>query len=65
MKEEERQSDKEKAVLLALQHNMALIRRELEIHGMKKDGSTLLISKSDSYDNLWKDALSELNNLSS
>ena len=54
---EERQSTKEKAVLLALKQDMALIRRDLEIWGMKKDGSTVFISKSKSYQTLWQDAL--------
>ena len=58
--EEERQSTKEEAVLLALQHDMALIRRDLEIYGMKKDGSTIFISKSENYDGLWEDALHAL-----
>ena len=58
--EEKRQSDKEEAVLLALNKDMALIRRELEIWGMKKDGSTIFISKSKSYDELWSDALKAL-----
>jgi len=55
--EEERQSAKEKAVLLALQYNQALIRRNLEIHAINKDGSTEFISKSKNYDNLWQNAL--------
>ncbi len=55
--EEERQSSKEQAVLLALQHNQALIRRNLEIYAMNKSGSTEFISKSKNYDNLWRDAL--------
>ena len=59
--EEKRQNDKEKAVLLALNKDMALIRRELEIYGMKKDGSLVFISKSESYENLWADALEALN----
>lgn len=54
------QEDKEKAVLLALQNNMALIRRGLEVYGMKKNGSTILISKSQNYDTLWNDALVNL-----
>ncbi len=58
--EEQRQSAKEEAVLLALQHDMALIRRDLEIHGMKKDGTTEFISKSTDYDMLWEDALQAL-----
>ncbi len=58
--EKERQIAKEDAVLLALQKNMALIRRDLEIHGMKKDGSTILISRSKNYDMLWQDALKSL-----
>jgi hypothetical protein len=60
MTEEQRQKDKEQAVLLALQKDMALIRKDLEIHGMKKDGSTILISSSENYDDLWKDALESL-----
>ncbi len=60
MTEEERQDNKEEAVLLALQNDMALIRRDLEIYGMKKDGSTEFISKSVDYDNLWGDALRAL-----
>ncbi len=43
--EEKRQDDKEKAVLLALNKDMALIRRDLEIYGMKKDGSLVLSLK--------------------
>lgn len=58
--ERQRQLAKEKAVLLALQHDMALIRRDLEIHGMKKDGSTVFISVSADYDLLWGDCLAEL-----
>lgn len=57
---QKRQQDKEKAVLLALKKDMALIRRDLEIHGMKKDASTVFISKSTLYENLWQDALKAL-----
>ena len=60
MNEEERQKDKEKAILIALKNNMALIRRDLKIYGMKKDGSTIFISKSKNYDNLWTNALNKL-----
>ena len=60
MEGKSRQEAKEKAVLLALQKGMALIRRGLEIHGMKKGGSTVLISKSKDYDSLWSDALDAL-----
>ena len=60
MTEEQRQKDKEDAVLLALRKDMALIRRDLEIHGLKKDGSTIFISKSSDYDFLWHDALNKL-----
>ncbi len=60
MTEEQRQNTKEEAVLLALQNDMALIRRDLEIYGMKKDGSTIFISRSTDYDALWEDALKEL-----
>lgn len=55
--EEQRQNIKEEAVLSALQHDMALIRRDLEVFGMKKDGSTLFISRSQEYTSLWEDAL--------
>ena len=58
--EEERQSTKEEAVLLALQQNMALIRRDPDVYGMKKDGSVVFISKSEHYDDLWGDALQAL-----
>ena len=58
--EKKRQSEKEKAVLLALKKDMALIRRGLEIHGMKKDGSTKRICKSKNYEELWTDALKKL-----
>jgi hypothetical protein len=55
--EKQRQLSKEKAVLLALQNGLALIRRDLEIFGMKIDGSTKSISKSNDYEHLWEDAL--------
>lgn len=42
---------------------MALIRRDLEIYGMKKDGSLTFISKSNNYDDLWNDALNLLENI--
>lgn len=58
--EDKRQELKESAVILALQNDMALIRRNLEIHGMKKDGSTIFVSSSKDYDELWQDALSAL-----
>ncbi|MBS3168920.1 hypothetical protein J4210_00405 [Candidatus Woesearchaeota archaeon] len=55
-----RQSAKEEAVLLALQNDMALIRRDLKIYGMKKNGSTTFVSESMTYDQLWQDALRAL-----
>jgi hypothetical protein len=58
----ERQSAKENAVLIALKLGMALIRRDLEIHGMKVDGSTEFISKSSNYESLWQEALAALKN---
>ena len=58
--EENRQNQKEEAVLAALKMDMALIRRGLEIWGMKKDSSTIFISKSSDYDHLWEDALAAL-----
>ncbi len=60
MTEEQRQKAKEEAVLLALQNDMALIRRDLEIWGMKKDGSTVFFSRSVDYDDMWGDALAVL-----
>jgi len=39
---------------------MVLIRRDLEIYGMKKDGLTEFISKSEDYETLWEDALQAL-----
>ena len=58
--EETRQSAKEQAVLLALRNGMALIRRDLEIHGMAVDGRTHYICTGASYDSLWQDALRAL-----
>lgn len=55
--EKKRQAAKEKAVLLALKNQMALIRKNLEIYGMKANGSKIFISKSKNYDALWNDAL--------
>jgi len=52
MQNEKIKRDKESAVLFALQNDMALIRRDLEIHSMKKDGSTALISRSNDYESL-------------
>lgn len=40
---------------------MALIRRGLEVYGIKKDGSVELISKSNNHDDLWQDAFDSLN----
>lgn len=56
----QRQKVKEEAVLLALQNDIALIRRDLEIHGIRKDGTTEFISKSTDYDMLWEDAFHAL-----
>ena len=50
--EKQRQKDKEKAVLFALQQGMALIRRDREIHGMNVDGTTVFLSRSKSYDEM-------------
>ena len=55
-----RQSAKEQASQLASQYDMVLIRKELEIYGIEKDGLAILISKSKDYDTLWEDALSIL-----
>jgi len=61
--ERERKKAKEKAVLLALRVDKALIRRGLEIWAISKDGSTECISKSGEYDTLWSDALATLRKL--
>jgi len=58
--ENERQRAKEAAILLALKNNMALMRRGFEVWGMKKNGSTILIVKGTSYEQLWEDALNAL-----
>lgn len=63
MTEEKRQKIKEEAVLLALQNDMALIRRGLEIWAMKKNGMMEFVSRSIDYDNLWVDALMGLKKL--
>ena len=60
MSEKKRQKDKEEAVLLALQNDMALIRDGLSIFGMKKDGSRVLLSESNGYETLWGDVLTKL-----
>jgi hypothetical protein len=56
----QRQDEKESAILIALRNGMALMRRDLEIHGMKVDGSTIFLSRSVNYDLLWGDALRTL-----
>ena len=60
MKEKKRQENKEKAVFLALQKDVALIRRGLRVYGMKKDGSTFLIIEGKNYEGLWQEALEAL-----
>lgn len=57
---EQRQNAKEQAILLALQNDMALIRRDLEIWGMKKDGTAEFLSKSKDHDMLWEDVMGAL-----
>ena len=61
MNKEQRQKAKEEAILLALQNDMALIRKDLEIWGMKKDGTAEFLSKSTDHDMLWEDVLVALN----
>lgn len=48
--------------MLALQKDIALIRKDLEIWGMKKDGTQIFISRSESYERLWQKALVALKN---
>lgn len=62
MNDQTRQKNKEEAVLLALQNDMALVRKDLSIYGMKKDGSTTIVSESENYEDLWGDALNALKN---
>ena len=62
MDEGNRQKNKEEAVLLALQKDIALIRKDLEIWGMKKDGTQIFISRSESYERLWQKSLLALKN---
>ncbi len=58
--EKKRQTAKEKAVLLTLQHSLALIQRNLKIDGWKKDESLIFISKSKKFELLWPDYLKAL-----
>ncbi len=58
--EEERQQAKEQAALRALHQGLTLIRRDLEVWGLKTDGTAQCISKSAAYDSLWQDALHAL-----
>jgi len=60
MNKEQRQKAKEEAILLALQNDIALIRKDLEIWGMKKDGTAEFLSKSKDHDMLWSDVLNVL-----
>lgn len=50
MKEKYRRLSKEEAILLALKENMALVRRELEVYGLKVDGKSEFICKGKNYD---------------
>ena len=57
------QGAKEEAIRLAIENGMALLRRDLEIHGMTADGSTVLIYKGLDYkefDTIWHSALEVL-----
>ena len=58
--QQRRQSDKEKAAVMALKKGMTLVRRDLSIVGLKPDGSETLVSKSDSIETVWTDALDQL-----
>lgn len=60
MAEDKRQKEKEEAVLLALRECKALIRRDLAVYTMDKDGITELVSESKEYEDLWGDALNVL-----
>lgn len=45
---------------LALRHDRALVRENLEIYALLKDGSREFVSESASYGRLWQDALAAL-----
>jgi hypothetical protein len=63
MSELERQSAKERAVRLALCNDRALIRENLEVYAIRKDGSREFVSESSTYGRLWQDALTALRDL--
>ena len=55
-----RQRIKEKAILLALRNGMALLRNDLEMWGMRRDGTKVYICLGADYDSLWQDAYKSL-----
>ncbi len=54
---EDPQVFKEVAILLAIKNGMALFDKDLEVYGIKPDGSTMLISKSETQEAIWYDAM--------
>ncbi len=58
--ETERQMAMERGVLLALRNGMALVRRDLEVHGLRINGVAEFVSKSRDYGDVWQDALDAL-----
>lgn len=54
------QYEKERAILIALQHNKALIRIGLKVYSMDKGGDKTLISESKDYEKVWYDAHQKL-----
>ena len=59
----DRQEAKERAILLALQHDMALLRDGLVMYGMKKDGSKVKICTGSTYETLWQETLKAVKEL--
>lgn len=60
MSEKHRQAAKEKAILFALQQGTALLRDDLVMYGMHKNGSKTQICVGSSYDTLWQETLEAL-----
>ncbi|MBP6880933.1 ribonuclease HI family protein [Candidatus Saccharibacteria bacterium] len=60
-----RQEQKEEATKIAIKNGLGLFRRELTIFTIDIDGSIVQLSQSDSFDNVWSDALSVIRENSS
>lgn len=60
MNENKEQTAKEKAAKIALKHGMTLVTRDLTVWGLLSDGTEKVISKSETYETRWQDALKKL-----